>query len=285
MEFTKSEQQYIRRNLAKKTYDDIAWHLGCKVSAIRKYMRHNGLKKTRTTAWKKEFVKEHYKDMTLKEMGNAIGMDPSSIRHIMTALGLSGCKRGYHENFTGQQKQWMVDNCKRYKSCYYLAKGLNEMFGTNFTTTQVECWTRKNKIHDYKSIPFKEKEVVYNLRKPIGSEIRKHDRVMVRVSTFSSKGRKSRDEIAETYVYKDEMILKEHGMEVIDGGTVIYLDGNKNNFSIENMVSVTLRAQRMFTARGWHKLPTIELRRTALAECMLEAEVRNIKENTNEQME
>lgn len=278
MEFTKSEQQYIRRNLAKKTYDDIAWHLGCKVSAIRKYMRHNGLKKTRTTEWKKEFVKEHYKDMTLKEMGNAIGMDPSSIRHIMTALGLSGCKRGYHENFTEEQKKWMVDNCKRYKSYYWLTKAFNERFGTQVTSHQIESWGTKGKLPSFRDIPIHDKEIVYNSKKPIGSEIRKHDRVMVRVSTLSSKGRKSRDEIAETYVYKDEMILKEHGMEVIDGGTVIYLDGDKRNFSIENMVSVTLRAQRMFTARGWHKLPTIELRRTALAECMLEAEVRNINE-------
>lgn len=103
---------------------------------------------------------------------------------------------------------------------------INKIFNENYTRIELQKYLVRNKIK-YK---YKNKNMVREMGKdiPIGSEYTKPDG-MVMVKTAKNK-----------YEYKQRLIYEQyHGVKLKPNEYVIFLDGNRNNFNIDNLEKVT----------------------------------------------
>lgn len=103
---------------------------------------------------------------------------------------------------------------------------VNKIFNENYTKLELQKYLVRNKI-EYK---YKNKKMIrkMGLDKPIGSEYTKPDG-MVMIKIAKNK-----------WVYKQRYIYeKYYGVKVKDNEHIIFLDGNKNNFNINNLYKAT----------------------------------------------
>lgn len=165
--------------------------------------------------------------------------------------------------FTNDIKQYISEN---YKGCKYkdLADKVNAVFSTNFTNTQIANFCCKNGFNNgcprggeetkykkghipwhkgktievspkFKEHQFKKGNVPSNAN-PIGHEYIDPDgytwvRVPCQYITASGK--------RKTYIAKHQLIWEQTYGKVPDGHKIIFLDGDKSNFNIDNLMLIT----------------------------------------------
>ena len=103
---------------------------------------------------------------------------------------------------------------------------INKIFNENYTKLELQKYLVRNKIkYKYKN---KNKSHKMGLDKPIGSEYTKPDgMIMIKVAP-------NKWEYKQRYIYE-----KYYGIKVKDNEHIIFLDGNKNNFNIDNLYKAT----------------------------------------------
>lgn len=103
---------------------------------------------------------------------------------------------------------------------------VNKIFNENYTRVELHKYLARNKIkYKYKN---KNKSHKMGLNKPIGSEYTKPDgMVMIKVAP-------NKWEYKQRYIYEQY-----YGIKVKDNEHIIFLDGNKNNFNIDNLEKTT----------------------------------------------
>lgn len=104
---------------------------------------------------------------------------------------------------------------------------INKIFNENYTRLELQKYLVRNKIkYKYKN----PKKANNNMGKeiPIGSEYTKPDgMVMIKVAP-------NKWEYKQRYIYEQY-----YGIKVKDNEHIIFLDGNKNNFNIDNLEKTT----------------------------------------------
>lgn len=164
----------------------------------------------------------------------------------------------YKRTFTDEMREYIFAN---YIGCggKEMAERLNNMFGTSFTRQQVTNFYGRNKLNsgltgrfekghtsihkgekgwcipNSEKTRFKKGNIPVNAN-PIGSEIIDKDgytwiRVPCRYVTKSGK--------CKTYITKQQYIWEQEKGELPDGHKVIFLDGDKTNFDINNLALVS----------------------------------------------
>ena len=128
-------------------------------------------------------------------------------------------------NINPKLKQYLI-NFNGELTIDELLPKVNKIFNENYSREELQKYLARNKIkYKYKN---KNKSHKMGLNKPIGSEYTKPDgMVMIKVAP-------NKWEYKQRYIYEQY-----YGIKVKDNEHIIFLDGNKNNFNIDNLEKTT----------------------------------------------
>lgn len=111
-------------------------------------------------------------------------------------------------------------------------------------------------------------KVAERSRVPIGSEHRYGGYTMVKVDDKATGTKKDRRSYKENWRPKHVWVWEQHHGKLPPKHQVIFLDGDHENFNIENLAAIPLQCVVMMNRNGWIKGNT-ELTKTAIKLCEL----------------
>lgn len=158
----------------------------------------------------------------------------------------------YGMKYTDEMKQFILDNYKgRYNQ--ELADLFNQKFNTNITSRTIKSYKANNKLNSGLSGKFRKGQAPHNKGKKMPKEV--YEKVK---HTMFAKGnvpanhrpvgseRISKDGYIEVKVeepnkwrLKQRVVYEEAKGKIPEGCTIIFLDGNKRNFDIDNLRCIT----------------------------------------------
>ena len=179
-----------------------------------------------------------------------IEISPSKMRSLCKNLNL---RRNNQNKYTKKQNEWLIKNHES-KSFSKLASEFNAVFGTCVTSSAIS-----NHCQVYLDLRYANPQAFNNKipanKKDIGTE-----RIDKRSGSILIK-------TEDGWVYKARYIYEKHYGKIENKQQVIQLDGNKHNFSIDNLKSVPLKYMVMLNRNKW--LGKGEISKTALLYCEL----------------
>lgn len=158
----------------------------------------------------------------------------------------------YGMKYTDEMKQFILDNYKgRYNQ--ELADLFNQKFNTNITSRTIKSYKANNKLNSGLTGKFRKGQTPHNKGKKMPKEV--YEKVK---HTMFAKGnvppnhrpvgseRISKDGYIEVKVaepnkwrLKQRVVYEEAKGKIPEGCPIIFLDGNKRNFDIENLRCIT----------------------------------------------
>lgn len=158
----------------------------------------------------------------------------------------------YGMKYTDEMKQFILDNYKgRYNQ--ELADLFNQKFNTNITSRTIKSYKANNKLNSGLTGKFRKGQTPHNKGKKMPKEV--YEKVK---HTMFAKGnvppnhrpvgseRISKDGYIEVKVaepnkwrLKQRVVYEEAKGEIPEGCPIIFLDGNKRNFDIDNLKCIT----------------------------------------------
>lgn len=158
----------------------------------------------------------------------------------------------YGMKYTDEMKQFILDNYKgRYNQ--ELADLFNQKFNTNITSRMIKSYKANNKLNSGLTGKFRKGQTPHNKGKKMPKEV--YEKVK---HTMFAKGnvppnhrpvgseRISKDGYIEVKVaepnkwrLKQRVVYEEAKGKIPEGCPIIFLDGNKRNFDIENLRCIT----------------------------------------------
>lgn len=140
-----------------------------------------------------------------------------------------------------------------------IQKAFTEKFGWEITLKQIRGYLGNHNLNTGMG-KFKRGQSSYK-RQPIGSEsVDSNGLVKVKVGNPSK------------WRYKHNMVWEEHNGIVPNGSVVIFLDGNKQNFDINNLQCIT-RAEHLYLNRHGMRFSDPELMKTAINIAKVECKI------------
>lgn len=202
---------------------------------------------------------------------------------------LSISARANPHRYTKEQIEFIHANIRNtsYKG---LHKSFNEQFGTNLTLSQIVGYLKRNKIRNGKEGRFQEGQESWNKGKKglnIGgkeTQFKKGDVPhnympvgTVRVNTLGYVDIKIAD--PNTWEGKQRIVWSEHNGPIPKGYNVIFADGNKRNFNIDNLI---LLSPSQLGIMNSHRLiyPDAELTRSGVAIAEVIGKVNELKKKS-----
>lgn len=152
--------------------------------------------------------------------------------------------------FTDEQQKFIENNVFG-KTSEELTKLLNQEFNLNLETKQIQYYKKSHKLKSGINTQFKKNQIPHN-KKPIGYE-------------FTSTDGYTYIKIAEPNIYQHKQIyIYEQAYEKIPKDhSVMFLDQNKANFDLDNLVLV--KNKDKLTAKNQHLIfEDSELTRTGI---------------------
>lgn len=126
--------------------------------------------------------------------------------------------------------KWLEENAINY-NCEELAKLVNDKFKENYSSRSIRQYCVRNRIkYKYMNKNLSRKPSNYL---PIGTERIKSDG-MIMVKIASNK-----------WEYKQRVIYEKYHGEIPKDMFVIFLDGNRNNFNIDNLKAITRKTSSL----------------------------------------
>ena len=210
------------------------------------------------TEAQKQWLKEHHNDASwpvLAERFNAkfgTRTKTSNIQYLAYSMGLS--KAYYYIPgcfvYKPEHEQWLREN-RNGKTLKELTDQFNSKYGCSQTSTQLS-----SKL-SYMGVNRTDPEY---WKKPIGSErvVGKHTFIKVMDSDNDNKN----------WILKSKYIYAQfYGEPVKTGETVLFLDGDQNNYSKENLVKVSNKVVRILSKYRWLFFGQKELQECAIKWC------------------
>lgn len=173
---------------------------------------------------------------------------------------------GKHDPYTAEQDEWIREHVNEYDNYADMAKDFNIVFGTNKADRGIQSHAVRYLGIVSGRQAFKKGNIPHNQR-PVGAE-RYHEASGLVYVKISDTGIKNKDWIA-----KQRKIWTEYYGEIPKGYNVIFLDGDKNNYNIENLMCVSDRVNRTLESRHWH-FNNIGLMKAAIKTINLEQAVK-----------
>lgn len=191
-----------------------------------------------------------------------------------TATRRCGLKRCSPQRFTEEEDAWLAENYSKMK-----VKLLTEKFCAKF---EHQCKPRTiighcNKILGIQSgrKDFPKGNIPWRVC-DIGQE-KKGNNGYTLVKVGDKKTTRESKDKHDNWKFKHVLIWEKHHGEVPKGHMVIFLDGNKENFSIENLACVPLRYATIMARNKWHGKG--EITKTAMKWCELHFAIKEIGED------
>ena len=184
-------------------------------------------------------------------------------------------KRSERQLFTAEEDAWLVENYPKYKS-----EILVEMFTSKFNhkTSARNIIGHCNRYLKIKSgrKDYKKGESPYNFV-PIGTERRtKQGYVIVKVNDKKSvKG--DSETYHENWKFKHVLVWERYNGKVPDGNMIVFLDSDKENFDISNLVCIPKKIASIMARNKWYT-DSPEHTMTAIKWCELHFSIKNFEE-------
>lgn len=173
-------------------------------------------------------------------------------------------KRGFYVShipkYTQEQEYFLRENAKVY-SLKKVKADFEKLYG--FEITKQAIVDRCRRI--YFSAPTKSNEKLdfrqYWCEYPIGTEIEKDGYILIKVSNDVKNK-------CNNWQYKNHYIWEKHYGKIPKNHRIVFLDGNKSNYDINNLACVPLKHICLMAANRW-KFNNAELSKAAIKYCEL----------------
>lgn len=198
-----------------------------------------------------EWLKENFnnygshKDL-LSELNSKFG-NGRSLESVQQKCRSIGLQRGPSPVlWTDDEEEWLNENFGKVNT-----RKLHELFVERFRS--VGYYSFKNHIcktrgmrcgNDFRATGFE------NKRCPIGSERKRNGYTLVKVDDIVGK-RGTHDAERHNWKFKHVVEWEKHNGKLPVGHQVVFLNGNREDFSKENLVAVPKKYMRMMNANGW----------------------------------
>lgn len=164
--------------------------------------------------------------------------------------------------YTDEMKQFILENYKG-RSNQELTDLFNQKFNTKITKERMKCYKGNNKLDSGLRFRFKKGHIPYNKGKKMSKEVyekTKHTMFAKGHIPANHKPVGSERIIKDGYIevkvaepskwkLKQRLVYEKHKGEIPKGSTIIFLDGNRLNFDINNLKCVT-RSELLYLNRN-----------------------------------
>lgn len=172
-----------------------------------------------------------------------------------------------NNKYNNEERKFLRENCVG-KYSYEVSDLFNKKFNKNITPREIQIWKTHNKVKSGIDCKFKiGQEEIVNPPKPLYSEMISYDnkRKITYIKTSKNKWEKK-----HLYMYK-----KYHG-SIPKNCNVIFLDGDRDNFSEENLVCIPRQQHRIMAGNNLY-FNDKELNNTALMVAELMEKVKEVE--------
>lgn len=187
-----------------------------------------------------DWLEEHIQDMNWNDLTEAFckRFDVSiSLKGLNRRCYQKGLLKYNREHYTQKQIDWICENVSNFTYAE-LTKEFNRMFGTHVTQSAVTQMAQKN------GALRGDNRFAHNV-KAVGEEVTKYGGVVyVKVKC---KGPKT-----DMWRPKKDVVYQEYFGAISDGYTVIHLNKDKNDFSIENLYAVDNKVLATMNLNKWY---------------------------------
>ena len=198
-----------------------------------------------------------YKNITAKfneKFGTEISKD--AIRRKIS--------RGFYVSHTPKYMKEQDTFLKEHSRLYSFRKVQSDFkskFGFEPTTQAIT--DRCRRVYDLPPTSFSDKIDYHHTwsEKDVGTEVEKDNKIVVKTGKTSRKNR-------QNWKYKHHHIWEQQNGKVPKGYRVVFLDGNKRNFDIDNLACIPLKSICLFASNRW-KFKNSELTKSAIKWCDL----------------
>ena len=115
---------------------------------------------------------------------------------------------------------------------------IEKEFGVRYTKDQIKYYKAKHNLRSYVDGTFSKGQTPHN-KKPIGSEF-VDERGYVHIKTGEPN----------TWEWKQRYIYRKYKGEIPEGYNIVFADGDKNNFDIDNLMLVADREKLVMNSMG-----------------------------------
>lgn len=168
-----------------------------------------------------------------------------------------------HEGFTKEQDDWLIEKALTFPNYAVCADVFNEKFGTDKTERGIQSHClRILKVMSGRQA-FKKGS------QPWCTHEKYHETVRDNGYTYVKLGNKN-------WIPKQQYVWEQANGKLKDGEFVIFLNGDKTDFSMENLAVVNRKNHAMMCSRGWYSdIPM--LTKTGVLACELESTIGQLK--------
>lgn len=178
--------------------------------------------------------------------------------------------------YTAEQDAWLkehINDCKWDELTLRFVKH----FGIPRTKTALKrhCWGQLNLISN-RNGNFQKGQSPYNV-KPIGAEHWENGYLWVKVNNAKSEN-KNKKTVRANWKMKHVLIYEEAYGKIPDKAQVVFLDGDKTNFALDNLYCVSLAIMAVMNRNKWFT-SNRENTLTAIKWCELHFAMKGVKDD------
>lgn len=157
-----------------------------------------------------------------------------------------------HHKYSEEEKDFLRENIGKY-TYEQLADALNTKFGLNVSCSSVsDLCTKRLKIHRQTNSGKFQKGKPKSVNKSVGQEVLRNGYWFVKVNDKYHEGKLSYTELKENWKPKHRVIYEQAFGKIPQGNIVIFLDGNIENFDINNLYCVNRATHGMMCQNNWY---------------------------------
>ena len=190
----------------------------------------------------REAVKTHKLKEVLRMMNEKFGVE-LTYYSLQNAAKRYGCQCGLAANkrYTDEMIDFIRENCANITT-FELADKFNAHFGTNVSRSKIVCLMKHNKIRNgvvagFANLPEKQHPNAKATRFKKGCKA--HNERPVGTESLNDKGYRRVKVAPNKWVLKHRLVYEEAHGKLKDDEEVIFLDGNKENFELSNLMKVS----------------------------------------------
>lgn len=201
------------------------------------------------TEEEKRFIIDNYRNMTNKEMAAALGRTESAIRVWRSKYGLAT-----YQGYTAEQERWICSHVKDYKNTVEMVKDFNSEFEVDLTACALKKKVTKL-IPEHRwghSGGSKPGEGFSVNTSPLGAERWKGGYLSIKLDNKPMRGESKWKTYEQNWIFKHHYIWEQANGKIPDGHIVIFLDGNRENFDIDNLYCIPRQYQTLLMRNGWY---------------------------------
>lgn len=157
----------------------------------------------------------------------------------------------YHR-YTDEEKQFCIDNINTltYKQ---MADEFNTRFISNVNSYAMsDLCTKQLKIKRNKNTGNFAVRKDRPAKMPVGTEIDKSGYIWTKVDSIYHEGKTLNDQYKENWIQKQRLIYEQAFGEIPKGNIVVFLNGDRANFDINNLYSINRKAHAQMCKNNWY---------------------------------